>query len=193
MRSVDTAMKGGVVRGYASYLARKGMTASIQSMLPQDTAGLLTTPPLPSEWIAVRHSIAINEAVGSVLGPSGVREMNRESLRTTLVAVTMPILSGLGRLFGLSPATLFTRLDLILRSSSRGVRYEYQPISSESGCILVHSNTPLQSLVSAEAWAAGFELVLDVCGRRGRVDIKDCENRRSDSTMKFIADWSKRS
>jgi hypothetical protein len=188
----EAAQKGGVVKGYASYLARRGMTSSIQAMLPRDTADLLARPPLPSEWVPVRHSIAINEAVGSLWGARGVREMNRQSLRTTLLVVAMPLLGSLGRLFGLSPAALFTRLDVVLRSSSRGVRYGYEPTSSDSGCIIVHSATPSQSLITAEAWAAGFELIISVCGRKGTVSVEDCENGARESTMRFIADWSEK-
>jgi hypothetical protein len=186
----EAANKGGVVRGYASYLARKGMTSSIESMLPPDTADLLARPPLASEWVPARHSIAINEAVGSIWGPRGVREMNRETLRTTVMVVAMPLLSGLGRMFGLSPATLFTRLDLVLRSSSRGVHYGYEPTSTDSGCISVRSATPSQSLITAEAWAAGFELIIDVCGRKGTVNVEDCENGPRESIMRFGVDWS---
>jgi hypothetical protein len=169
------------------------MTSSIKALLPRETADLLTRPPLPSEWIPVRHSIAINEAVGSVAGARGVRDMNRESLRTTLVAMAMPILRGLGRMFGVSPATLYSRLDLILKSSSRGASYAYEPLSEESGHVVVRSATPMQSRITAEAWAAGFELVLGICGRAGKVEVVDVKKGASDSTMRFLVDWTEKS
>ena len=185
-------MKGGVLRGWARFLDRRGMLDAIKAAVPAETAQLLEHPPLASEWVPIRHTIAVVEAVAARAGKSRVREMNHEGLRTTLLAMAMPILSGLGRIFGLQPATIYGRLELILKSSSRGFQFGYESLSDHSGIVLVHSGAREESMCTAEAWAAGFDLLLEVCGVTGDVVVKDVTPNANGATLRFLVDWRRK-
>ena len=185
-------MKGGVLRGYAQFLRGRGELDEIRASVPAETAELLEHPPLPSDWVPVKHTTAVIEAVGARDGKARIREMNRDGLRTTLLAMAMPILSGLGRLFGLSPATIFGRLELIMKANSRGFQYAYEPLSDHSGTVSVHSGAHDESLFTAEAWAAGFELLLEICGVSGGVVVKDVTPDATGATMRFAVHWRRK-
>src|SRR5262245_49128948 len=103
-------IKGLAFRTYVNWLQREKLTDTISARLPSTSATLLREPPLPGAWIDGMDMVRIVSAIEMVAGLDAVRRCGRETIEDILPK-HHTLVTGLLRLFGATPATLFRRVN----------------------------------------------------------------------------------
>jgi hypothetical protein len=162
-------LKATTVRAYINVLVRDPRAQAIIARMPPETADLIHNPPLASSWVAWKHVVHIMQAVESVSGMAGVRELNRRSIDEAK-APHMRILEGIIRLLGPSPAILFKRVNEMVKHTLVNIEFTYRASTDRSGTleVLFRSDEEVPEcmlmgpVVTAEALFAA-------CGKKGAV------------------------
>ena len=162
-------VKGTVFRANAQVLAESGWLAATQAGLPADVAALLDQLPLAGTWLPGRMCEQVAEVVSTLHGLEAVRHLAREVVRV-LFPFYMPMLQGIMRVLGASPARLFARYEDLARLHIKGMRFEYQATSPRSGVVDAHFLVHRQRIESAFVTVGcSLEAVYQVCGISGQV------------------------
>ena len=134
-------VKGLAFRCYVNWLQREKKTDAVIARLPAPTAALLREPPLPGAWIDGMDMVRIVSAIEMVAGLDAVRRCGKETIED-LLPKHHTLVTGLLRLFGATPATLFRRVNDLMRTSVEGINYTYTPKDERSGVMEVRYNVP---------------------------------------------------
>jgi hypothetical protein len=134
-------VKGLAFRAYVSWLQREKKTEAVLARVPPSTAALLREPPLPGSWIDGMDMVRIVSAIEMVAGLDAVRRCGRETIEDILPK-HHTLVTGLLRLFGATPATLFRRVNDLMRTSAEGIHYTYTPTGERSGLMEVRYDVP---------------------------------------------------
>lgn len=94
-------------------------------------------------------------------------------------------------MFGTSPASIFSHVGLVMKETSRGYRFEYEPLGPTHGTLCVTSENLHECRFTAAAWAAGFDAVLDVCKVQGDVVAREPVHVRNDSITGIDVSWTR--
>jgi hypothetical protein len=162
-------IKGTTLRSYINVVSRLEHRAAIVAQLPPDTAALLSNPPLPGTWSEWRHIQDITVAVEIVDGLEGVRRLADGAIEEAKRPYVR-VLEGLIRLFGTSPATIYKRMNDLVKNAVENMQYTYRVTSDRSGTMEVSygggAEIPLCMFVGGRA---SLVAVLDACGVKGAV------------------------
>ncbi len=174
------------LRAYLRELERRGVFAHVRARVSASTRALFDDPPPASSWI---DAAPIEDLMGVVSEQSGegeVRALSRDAQKS-LVPLLRPLIEGALRLFGTSPPTLYTRLDLLTKTSLRGVSFSWVARGAHEGDVVVRfvdrRQVPGHVFVS---FASSLELVLELCGKQGTVSAPVMANGQS---ARFAVAW----
>src|SRR5581483_673549 len=166
-------VKGAALRAYVKDLARKGWLAAVKARVGEPTRALLDAPPPSSSWMDGEPIELLMAAVDELHGEDAVRQLSHDA-NSEMVPLLRPLIEGTLRLFGASPATIFSRLELLTRNSLRGCEFKWRAETDASGEIEVHfvsrRQLPRRSFVS---FVGSFEVVIELCGKKGTVSSPD--------------------
>ena len=105
-----------------------------------------------------------------------------------MVPLLRPLIEGILRLFGTSPATIFSRLELLTRTNLRGCEFKWRAETETSGEIEVRfvsrRQLPRRAFIS---FVGSFEVVLELCGKKGTVSSPDLLT--DGSGARFVVEW----
>jgi hypothetical protein len=167
---VGVQVKGKTLRSYVSWLEREKKLEAIVERVPKSTAAQIRRLPLDGTWMDFQPVEDVLCALYDLDGRAGIRRMMKEEMRDRLLPPLMPMMLGLLRMFGFSPATVFRRMDDFCRTGVRGMKFQYTPTSKYSGVMEVDyalgHEVPLPVLL---ALMVMFEASLDLCDARGKV------------------------
>lgn len=162
-------VKGNVVRAWARCAERCGSLSRVRDRLSKETLAVLENPPLPASWTP---SVPIDElfaAVYTLEGHSAALQLARMASRELEPTYTT-MLSGLLRLLGTSPASLFRRLDSMVKQAMEGVDYRWIQTADCAGTLEVHY--PVGSRVSACSFVSmipTLEIIFRLCRVKGTI------------------------
>jgi hypothetical protein len=187
------ALKGVLVRQFRGWVVERGLLDRTRSKLPSEFADALDSDVFVTDWIDFRVMGAIIYGLESVTSPQTVFDAMRAVSRTGTVPRIQPILDGIVRLFGLSPAALFSRMNLINRATTRGIETAWSPRGEREGVISMTFDGPvdppspwgLYSSAALNAWAGTAQTVFDVCDVRGTVTPSPAKER----VVELRAQW----
>jgi hypothetical protein len=134
-------VKGWIFRGHVAYLKKHGRLDAVVARLSPAAAAAVVTLPLAGSWIDGPLLDEIVEVVDALEGTPALLAMEEAMLRLDMVAVLLPMVQGLIRIFGTSPATLYRRLGDLIRTSSQGIEFHYIETSERSGTMEVRYHT----------------------------------------------------
>jgi hypothetical protein len=135
-----------------------------------ETRTLMRDLPLQTVWL---DGIVIEDlinAVESVRGMEAVRIVTRKG-QMAIVPVLRPIIGGLLRLFGASPATLFSRLHQFSSNHTRGPELTWKPESDHAGEL--HVTFPHRKNASRNMFVgfeSGMHNIFELCDKEGTVE-----------------------
>lgn len=190
VETVEPAVKGAVMRGFAAALRREGVFDKVRAFVSDDAGELLDNPPPASAWIERRRVLPIYLAIERVGGLPLTRKITREAVLLGLIPVVRLMVDGFLRLFGATPHTILSRMNDLSKSSGRGSEYEYVRTSDHSGTLTVRyvAERNVAPCVYAVA-AGGFEAMLDVVGVKGTVGEPVTI---ADNAVRFVIEWKPR-
>jgi len=179
-------VKGATLRSYLHWLQRERKIDEVLARVPPSTAALLREPPLPGTWIDGMELVRLMIAVQAVAGIDGVRRSGRDTLHEMLPR-HRTLVTGLMRLFGTSPATLFSHVDELIKSGVEGIHYAYSATGERSGTMLVSyavaGELPLCVFVNG---LSVLQLLFALVGVQGTVGEPE---RRGPTTAAYQLRW----
>jgi hypothetical protein len=186
MKASGMRLKATTFRTYVGILDKERKLAAVTKLLPVETAAMIADPPLPASWMDLIHMYHITEAVEKIGGMNAVRELARKGTEAARRPY-MSVVEGLLRLFGASPATLFKRMNTLVRVVTQGVEYEYTVTGERSGVMVMthktHYALPMSIFFST---IPALQTLLDVCGVKGTVSDP---GRLSPQAARFVISW----
>jgi hypothetical protein len=163
-------VKGGIFRSHVLYLKKHHKLEAVLARLSPKTAALVTTLPLASSWVEGPALDEIVEAVDALEGTAAVLEMEEAMLRLDVVPLVLPMLQGILRICGTSPATLLKRFGDITRTSVQGLDFRYEPTSERSGQMEVRYSThKAMARCSFMTTVPALMAAVRICGIQGTV------------------------
>lgn len=187
-RAVET--KGSVVRSLASTLSEHRLLDGIVGAVSPAASRMLRDPPLATEWIDGRVINEIFEAILLLHGPEQLRRLNRQSIERGVGPLVRGAAEGILRVFGVSPATLLSKLGRVAGTTSRGVNYHYEAESETSGAFEIEYvglvDVPLGPSI---ATAGALELIFDMCSVRGAFGPPEVVPNGRHNRVRFSVSW----
>jgi hypothetical protein len=176
-----------MLRAYVEWLTKERLVDEVARRVPPATAALMRSPPLAGTWIDRKDVAPIVVAVDQIAGTSGVRRMSTTALRGGIAARLRPALTRILAFLGTSPATLYKRMDDVLRTTIEGIHSQYTETSERSGVVEVrydlNEEVPLCSFI---ALMASLEAALDFCEVKGVVGEPE---RTGPASVRFKIRW----
>ena len=182
--------KASSVRGIVEVLRRERTFDQVLNSVSADSRELMLHPPAASAWIPSTRVEPIMDAVLACSGPNACRRVVRDASLLVQVPMMTSMLSGLLRVFGSTPHTLYMRVHDQMKLIRRGCHADYMRVG-EKACRL-RVTFLAQSVVSqstALGLAGGLEIPLLVTNVRGTVSdpIKVTSSR--DDCYDFEIAW----
>jgi hypothetical protein len=180
--------RGRTARSYVEYLRSVGLFDAVRARVPVDTQRMMDHPPERAEWCRAPHLRRIIDEVGQLAGTRGLREMVHEGTVSGTFRIMLPFVRGLLRLFGTSPRTLLSRVEMLMRDVTRGYRYSFQERDRCSGVLEIRSPAPV-TVMGAEAWAAACESVVNLSGTPCNASVEEIKNEEVGSVVRVLVVW----
>jgi hypothetical protein len=163
-------VKGVVVRTYVKYLEREGRMAAVLERLSPAEAATLRNPPLPGTWVDAMVLENVSGAIFELDGLAALRRLSRTTINEGMLPTLRPMIQGIMRLIGVSPSSLFSRLNDVVKTSCKGIDYQWTSTGDRSGKMEVRYDTtravPAHAFITG---AASLEAVLELCSVKGVV------------------------
>lgn len=183
-------IKGSVVRSLAATLVEHRFLDGIAAAVSPEARVMLRDPPLPTQWIDGRVLNEILEAIFRIHGPEVLRRLNRESVERGVSPLVRGAAESLLRVFGVSPATLLSRMGRVGGTMSRGVVYHYVVTSETSGTFdLEYTDLVDVPLGPSIATVGALEMIFDMCSVRGSFGLPDVVPNGRRNRMRFAVSW----
>ena len=179
-------VKGATLRSYLHWLQREHKVDEVLARVPPSTAALMREPPLPGTWVDGMELVRMMMALQAVAGLDAVRKCGHDTLQEMLPR-HRTLISGLMRLFGTSPATLFAHVDELVKSTAEGIHYVYTPAGERAGTMVVSytvtGELPMCVFING---ASVLQLLFALVGVTGTVGEPE---RRSPTAAAYSLRW----
>jgi hypothetical protein len=163
-------LKASTLRAYTKWLARERKLEDVLKRVPDATVEVARNPPLASTWIENEHLERLVAAVAATEGKPGVLRMARDIARGELAPPLRPLASAVLRLFGTSPATIYRRLNDVVRTTCSGIAFNYRELGPREGVMEIRYIDEREiSIWAFVASVPTLEAVLELCGAQGTV------------------------
>jgi hypothetical protein len=184
---VGYEVKGAALRAYLKQLERKGWLSAVSAQVSPEMRAQFVDPPPSSSWMDAAPIEALMAAVEEQHGEDAVRALSYDT-QTDMVPILRPVLEGVLRIFGASPATMYARMELLTRTSLRGVEFAWHVESAQAGDLevrfIARRELPRRAFVS---FIASFQLILEFCGKKGMVSLP--ELNRDGTGARYHIEW----
>jgi hypothetical protein len=190
MRPVPLETKGSLVRSVALTLGEHRLLDGVAAAVSPAARAMLLDPPLPTAWIDGRVLNEIYEAILQLHGVDLLRRLNRQAIERGVSPLIRGAAESVLRVFGVSPATLLSRLGRVAGTMARGVTYRYDADSETSGVFEIEYPLLVDVPIGASiATVGGLELVFDMCSVRGSFGPPEVVPNGRNNRVSFPVSW----
>jgi hypothetical protein len=179
-------LKGSTLRAYINALDKLNRRQEVMARVPEETARIIGTPPLAGSWVDFVHIVHLTEAMEAAAGMAGVRDFAQRAVDEAK-GPHVRMLEGLLRIFGTSPATLFKRMNDLVKSAIENIEYRYVPTSDRSGVMTVRyflaDELPMCMYVGG---TQALQAIFDACGVKGLVGNPE---QRGANCVEYKLQW----
>ncbi len=166
-------LKASTLRAYLKELSRRGWLHAVLGAIDPEARLVLEAPPPASSWMDASPVEELMAAIALRYGEESLRDFSRESNKE-LIPYLKPILEGMLRLFGTSPATLLARMPLLTRSSIQGCEFGWtQKSPTEGVCEVRFAHKKRMPKRTFVPFVGSYELILELCGKKGKVSPRE--------------------
>jgi hypothetical protein len=191
----DVQVKGAFLRGYRAALESLGLYSKVIERSSPRVRDALQTPPPTSAWVEYALCEEILRIVEGERGMIGVRKLGHDGVTAGVAPFMQVFVQGLLRLFGISPATIFTHMNRVAGQTTRGLHYTYVPTSESAGVITVALPSRKAGQVDPTVWyasAGGLEIVFETCNVTGHVQEPIVAKDGVGNSAQFRVSWRRR-
>lgn len=163
-------IKGTVWNGRLRAAAEHLPLRELRGAVSDTTRKLIDDPPPASSWVPGQALVELDAAIYDLRGSDICARCSRDTSTVAGTTVLRTMAEGMLRLFGMSPATLFSRMSQVASTSVRGVEYEYTPSGPTSGRMTIRyvhcRNVPYSVFISI---SGGMGAIFSFLGIKGHV------------------------
>jgi|LNFM01.2.fsa_nt_gb hypothetical protein len=161
---IEFSIKGGIFRGLVFVLKEDDKLRAVEELLSGETLALVRSLPTTGAWVDGVRMLELEEAIAQRYDSRGVMDVARRSMAVELRANTRSLTEGILRLFGATPASLFSRVSTFDPLTLRGVQHSWTSKGPKSGEIraryVTSKNLPeVLGYVAAGMLNAVFDMV----------------------------------
>jgi len=178
------------VRCGIDFIKDLGLTAKVRADASPATQQALDNPPAKLGW----QDATVLDELETLLLKHGGRQACVDLGHYAGVSlgggIVKPVLGFALQIFGTTPQTIFNNLDRFYSIVTRGLHYEYQPVSEKSGTIVLtaEGNDPPPALF--DVCRGNLIYLLDLAGVTGRIEPYEVRSQSSTKTIvTFAARW----
>jgi len=176
---------GAVVRAYLADLRSMGELEAIRPKLAGDAAKMVDKPPLPVSWVEIRVAHEPLVVLAGLKGRDEVRKLGHRVAKGQLGTLFRPLLTSTLKLFGGTPASLYSRMDTITSVMLRGVKFAWAASGPSQGMVSIEHPYPVHDALFA-TWEGMLQFAYDLVettgtvsrarigpdGKRGELDVR---------------------
>ncbi len=192
--TVDTGKmrcKASVLRGYLAVLESESLLEAVRQRSSPATRAAIDDPPPASNWMPSAPAEEISVIVADIDGFERCRKISHTAAREGVVPLLRKAVEGFLRLFGATPATLLSRMDLLTRSTMEGIEYEWQSTDDHTGFItLRYPFRRHMPLATFHAAAGSLTVTFDLCGKRGSIGEPEPLDVIEGNAVRFPVKWA---
>lgn len=171
--------------GLVKAIRSAGLLDAVLARIPPETRQLVDNP-YGQRWHPWQHGAALATAVLDVAGPQALEDVTFVMARDSFGPILTPMLKIALTLMGMSPASLFTRVDQSIRPAVQGVTARWERTGEHTG--LVSFEYPIVPPPFADtSWRGGLRFMFQLVGLEGQ--IAPCERRESGRVLVFAVSW----
>jgi hypothetical protein len=178
------------VRCGIDFIEQKGLTAAVRADASSAARAALDNPPDKLGWYA---STVLDE-LETLLLKHGGREACVDLGHYAAVSlgggIVEPVLSFALQIFGSTPQTIFTNLNRFYSIVTRGLHYEFQPVSARSGIIVLTADGANPPPALFDVCRGNLTYLLDLAGVTGTIDpheVRSADPKRT--IVSFAVCW----
>jgi len=178
------------VRCGIEFIAEMGLTAKVRADASPAAQNAIDNPPAKLGW----HDATVLDELETLLLKHGGRHACVDLGHFAAVSlgggIVKPVLSFALQIFGTTPQTIFTNLDRFYSIVTRGLHYEFQPVSDKSGLIILTADGPNPPPALFDVCRGNLTYLLDLAGVTGSIDPH--QMRSADPTrtvVSFAVSW----
>ncbi len=188
---LEAKLRARMFASYVTYLRNQGHFDIVRARLQAETIELCEDGPA-SGWVNATYFADLCDAVGALFGAAEVRQMTKWATKTTTFVILRPIIQGIVNVFGATPLTFLTHLDIGTQSVSKGFRTKFSATSDHGGELVLHSAYVTETAMTSETWSAVFEEVIALSGSLSTVECLGRTMRGPHSESHFQVAWEAR-
>ena len=191
--AVERAARGYIglsVRCGIDFIEEMGLTEKVRADASVAARQALDNPPAKLGW----HDSTVLDELETLLLKYGGRQACVDLGHYAAVSlgggIVKPVLSFALQIFGTTPQTIFTNLDRFYSIVTRGLHYEYQPVTPKSGLIILTAEGRNPPPALFDVCRGNLIYLLDLVGVTGT--IEPYETRSADSiktVVTFAVSW----
>ncbi|MDQ3033202.1 MAG: hypothetical protein M3Y87_12355 [Myxococcota bacterium] len=183
--SPDARSRAAVLIGYVRWLRANSYYELVAKRVRPELRALMEEPPIRTAWISGRDIEDLMHALEQVSTSAECRRLGVEVTRDSVLPTIRPIIEAALRRTHASPATIYQRLDVMMRMVVPDQSVTYRAIDQSSGEVVIGwPYTPHEATL--EVWAGALEVALELCGRTGEVRILAQPDARR---ARFAVSW----
>jgi hypothetical protein len=157
---------------------------AVSARLTEEQRAIVKAPWAKSWWPGpVTEGIA--GAVLAIHGTEAVERAGYETVQRSVGPIITPLLSVIGAIFGLTPATLFERMADLASTSVKGVGLVWRPTGKKAGVLEISYPTALGSAMEP-LWRGACRYVFETARAEGQIE----QVRTEGGTLVFSLRWA---
>lgn len=172
-------LRGRVLWAYRAFLLERGCLDAVLTRLSDRNHTLLANDQLPP-WVDVE---SFNEAVAAVFDLGGMRLVRDLGAYIADLLVDTRLEPNVEK--------ALERCAMLLGELTSGYQVHFEPLRRVAGRIYIRSIAARQSDLTAEAWGAAIERVLQRNCLRAWTLTEDAFEDRGGSTLSILVDWKR--
>lgn len=186
-------VKASFVRGILTTLVRKDMLAAVQRELSPSVRDSVSSLPPVSSFVPGVVAVELNVAIERAFGMPAVREVAFEAARDGVIPLLATAAQTTMRIFGVTPPALLSRMNTLAATTTRGIRYDYEPTDSKSGRLTVeYTGSSDLPLALFESTGGGLNTLFSMCSVDGSISKAVwVENGQRNATTFTVQWWKK--
>ena len=177
------------VRCGIDFINDLGLTAKVRADASPATQQALDNPPAKLGW----HDATVLDELETLLLKHGGRQACVDLGHYAGVSlgggIVKPVLGFALQIFGTTPQTIFNNLDRFYSIVTRGLHYEYQPVTEKSGTIVLTAEGQNPPPALFDVCRGNLVYLLDLAGVTGTIEPYEM---RSESAMKTVVTFAAR-
>ncbi|MCU0697438.1 MAG: hypothetical protein MUC96_13005 [Myxococcaceae bacterium] len=171
--------------GLVKSIRAAGLLEAVLERVPPETRAVVDNP-YGQRWHPWTHGAALATAVLELAGPRALEDITFVMARDSFGPILTPMLQVALTLMGMSPASVFSRVDQSIKPAIQGVTARFDATGPTSGAVSFEYPT-VPAPFADTSWRGGLRFMFHLVGLEGR--IGPCERLEGGRVLRYAVSW----